>query len=54
MERLLIYMKKLVSLNRTTAIGVIPVHHVEQINDLQTAHADSEGKLMSSSLSPNE
>lgn len=33
---------------------VIPVQHVEQINDLQTAHADSEGKLMGSSLSANE
>lgn len=42
------------SLNRTTVIGVIQVYHVEQINGLQTAHADSERKLMSSSLSANE
>lgn len=43
-----------VSQSPTTATVVIPVQHVEQINDLQTAHADSEGKLMGSSLSANE
>lgn len=52
MKRLLSYTNSL-SLNQTTATGVTSVHHVEQINDLQTAHADSEGRLMSSSLSAN-
>lgn len=46
--------QEFVSLSPTTATVVIPGQHVEQINDLQTAHADSEDKLMGSSLSADE
>lgn len=53
-ERIADLHHEFVSLSPTAATVVIPVQHVEQINDLQTAHADSDGKLMGSSLSSKE